>query len=191
MEPLTKTADEMVRPSERRRLLIAEDDSGLRETLALEFTERGYLVETAGSLAEFSRLELATFHVALVDLKLGSDNGLTLVERLVAENARCRIVLLTGYGSIATAVRAIKLGAHDYLTKPASIAALEEALSAPVRASKETPVPATPASLAKQEREYIEDVLQRHGGNISQAAKALGLHRQSLQRKLRKYMPAR
>jgi len=99
-------------------------------------------------------------------------------------------VLLTGYASVATAVEAMKLGAHHYLTKPCDPDAIEEAFGKD-KGDPMVVVPENPPSLARHEREYIEYVLAATGGNISEAARRLGLHRQSLQRKLRKYPPRR
>ena len=96
---------------------------------------------------------------------------------------------MTGYGSIATAVQATKLGAAHYLTKPVDIDEVERALQSEEYANEEVPIPTEFQSLYRREREYIEFVLAECDGNISQAARRLGLHRQSLQRKLRKYPP--
>jgi two-component system response regulator RegA len=100
----------------------------------------------------------------------------------------CRAVVLTGYGSIATAVEAVKLGAAHYLTKPVDPDAIVKAFEA-TEGDPTVTVSMSPPSLARHEREYIEYVLAATGGNISEAARRLGLHRQSLQRKLRKYPP--
>ena len=170
-------------------LLIVEDDARFRETLAVEFRDRGYIVTEAANFAEFSEAcERAVFRFALVDLRLGADHGLKVVERLHAASPRCRIVMMTGYGSIATAVEAVKKGASQYLTKPVSIDALETALEDGVPQSGPTP-PGPGDTLARHEREYIEFVLAQAGQNISEAARRLGIHRQSLQRKLRKFTP--
>jgi two-component system, response regulator RegA len=171
------------------KLLIADDDEHFGETLELEFTDRGYAVTRVRSAAVLASLPARYFDLALVDLRLGTDNGLDMVATLITENPDCRIVMLTGYGSIATAIKAIKLGAHNYLTKPASIDVIENALR-DEESSVATNEPENQApSLAKHEREYIESVLNDCGGNISRAARVLGLHRQSLQRKLRKFSP--
>ena len=99
-----------------------------------------------------------------------------------------RTVVLTGYGSIATAIEAIKIGAVHYLTKPSDPDLIEDAFEK-ITGDPTVPLPDSPPSLARHEREYIEYVLAGTGGNISEAARRLGLHRQSLQRKLRKYPP--
>lgn len=171
----------------RRRLLIAEDDSSFRDTLAVEFGDRDYAVTSVASVREFAALPGKQFDLAVIDLKLGADSGLTLLECLLGESPNVRAVVLTGYGSIATAVKAVKLGAANYLAKPASIEQIESALLD--RKSGSQPEALARPSLARHEREYIEYVLERCHGNISKAAKELGIHRQSLQRKLRKYPP--
>lgn len=172
-----------------KHVLIAEDDPGLRETLALEFSELGFEVSAAASYADFNRLPRKDFDYAVVDLKLGGDNGLRVVDSLGAEAKGCRTVVLTGYGSIATAVQATKLGAIDYLMKPASTSRILAALSKPADAQTFPEIESSTPSLAKAEREYIETVVANCNGNISQAASKLGMHRQSLQRKLRKFPP--
>lgn len=171
----------------RQRILIAEDDPGFRDTLVVEFTERQYAATGIASIAEFTALPRKTFELAVIDLKLDADSGLELLERLLHESPDAKAVVLTGYGSIATAVQAVKLGAVNYLTKPVSMGQLETALVEPQ--DETAPKPYHAPSLARHEWEYIEYVLHRCEGNISQAARTLGLHRQSLQRKLRKYPP--
>ncbi len=171
----------------RMHILIAEDDAGFRETLAVEFQERGYNVTKIACLHEFDGLLSQHFDLAVVDLKLGTDSGLELVERLSQVSPHTTCVVLTGYSSIVTAVKAIKLGAANYLTKPVSMDDIEAALlgEAPLDELDDYQAP----SLARHEWEYIEYVLARCDGNITRAAKELGIHRQSLQRKLRKYPP--
>ena len=124
---------------------------------------------------------------AVVDLRLRSDSGLDAINLIKENSPHARIVVLTGYGSIATAVQATKLGATQYLTKPIEIDELERALLSDDEVS--TSIPEQFQSLDRHEREYIEWVLAQCDGNISQAARRLGLHRQSLQRKLRKFTP--
>jgi len=176
---------------ESPHILLAEDDASFRETLALEFADRGYTVRQAGTVDEVSDLLDDGFvpRFAVVDLRLGSDDGLGVVERIVEANPDVRSVILTGYGSLATAVTAMKLGAVNYLAKPVSIKRLERALWTDEPDPREVAVPTPRESLARHEREYIEYVLLQCKGNISKAARWLGIHRQSLQRKLRKYSP--
>jgi two-component system response regulator RegA len=171
-------------------VLIAEDDVRFRETLVLEFRDLGFCVEQIGTLDEIDGFSPGIFTHALIDLRLGNTNGLQLVEKMLSREPLCRIVILTGYGSIATAVKAVKLGAVDYLTKPVCFNEIRRALFGLSEPSKEfLPKKEDGLSLARLEREYIESVLARCEGNVSQAARILGLHRQSLQRKLRKFTP--
>ena len=175
--------------SGRPRLLIVDDDDAFRESMELEFSDRGYFVFSARNHRD--ALSLAALHrpeLAVVDLRLENDRGLEVLRDLVHRIPGIRAVVLTGYGSVATAVEAMKLGAHFYLTKPLDPEALEEAFRR-VAGDASVPLPDQPPSLARHEREYIEHVLAATGGNISEAARRLGLHRQSLQRKLRKYPP--
>lgn len=175
----------------RHRLIIVDDDEAFRDAMELEFSERNYRVFSAPD--HRSALGLAAVHrpgFAVVDLKLGGERGLEVLKDLVERLPNIRAVVLTGYGSIATAVEAVKLGAHHYLTKPCDPDAIEEAFHRGP-GDPNVLVPERPLSLARHEREYIEYILASTGGNISEAARRLGLHRQSLQRKLRKYPPRR
>jgi two-component system, response regulator RegA len=175
--------------TQKPRLLIVEDDAGFSETLRLEFEERGYDVFVAHSVAELSRAASETIRFAVVDLRIGQDSGLHALGKIKELFPECRVVLLTGYGSIATAVQAMKLGASNYLTKPVAIEVLEKALWVDLSEESALGTPEERTSLARHEREYIEYVLNQCEGNITRAANWLGVHRQSLQRKLRKYPP--
>jgi two-component system response regulator RegA len=175
-----------------KRLLIVDDDHDFRTSMALEFTDRGYQVHTAADSRE--ALGLAALHrpqFAAIDLRLGGERGLELLQEMMVRLPEVVAVVLTGYGSVATAVEAVKLGARHYLTKPVDPDQIEAAFARPEKGDPTVEVAALPQSLAKHEREYIEYVLASTGGNISEAARRLGLHRQSLQRKLRKYPPRR
>ncbi len=134
-------------------------------------------------------MDVSRFLYAIVDLRLRQDSGLDVIQEIKSRSPDTHIVVLTGYGSIATAVQATKLGAAHYLTKPVDIDEVERSLHTEELANDEVPIPTEFQSLYRHEREYIEFVLAECGGNISQAARRLGLHRQSLQRKLRKYTP--
>jgi two-component system response regulator RegA len=170
------------------RLLIVEDDTHFAETLAAEFRERGYTVSTAVDLEELRVHRTQPFEFAIIDLRLRQDSGLDAVSEIMNRSPEANVVILTGYGSIATAVQATKLGALNYLTKPVDIDEIERALHGE-DTDQEIRIPEQFQSLARHEREYIEYVLAECDGNISQAARRLGLHRQSLQRKLRKFAP--
>ena len=175
--------------SDAPRLLILEDNERFAETLAAEFCDRGYTVVTARNLSELTEVCDAAIQFAIVDLRLRGDDGLDAIRIIKGVSPDARIVVLTGYGSIATAVQATKLGADDYLTKPVDIDKIEHAFGIGDDAEAETTAHNEYTSLARHEREYIEYVLSECDGNISEAARRLGLHRQSLQRKLRKHTP--
>jgi len=174
---------------EGRSLLIVEDNDRFAETLASEFRDRGYLVQRAADLSGISSIKDLNVQFAVVDLRLGADSGLDAIQSILGRCPNAKIVVLTGYGSIATAVKATKIGAVGYLMKPADVDQVERALYGEEIAEDEIPIPSEFQSLYRHEREYIEFVLAECNGNISQAARRLGLHRQSLQRKLRKYTP--
>ncbi|MFP6605706.1 MAG: response regulator [Myxococcota bacterium] len=174
---------------DEQTLLIVEDNLRFADTLATELSDRGYAVETLASLAAVKDADTARFRYAIVDLRLRQDSGLDVIQEIKDRSPDTHIVVLTGYGSIATAVQATKLGAAHYLTKPVDIDEVERALHSDEYPTEEVPIPTEFQSLYRHEREYIEFVLAECEGNISQAARRLGLHRQSLQRKLRKYTP--
>jgi len=179
------------RPLEEQTVLLVDDESMFRERMARALRERGYAVRTADSYATGLALARAEPpELAVVDLRMPGHSGLELVRDLAALDVGIRIIVLTGYGSIATAVDAVRLGALQYVTKPADaddlIAAFERADQPPL-ATLSTDF--TPPSLARAEWEHIHRVLADCGGNISEAARRLGLHRRSLQRKLAKYPP--
>jgi two-component system response regulator RegA len=182
-EGLRDQAAEQQRPG----LLIVEDDHRFADTLAAEFRDRGYVVEHVDAIEPLRSLDFRAYGYAVVDLRLRRDSGLDAIAIIRERSPRTRVVILTGYASIATAVQAVKQGAVDYLTKPVDIDELERALLMGGLDSSE--VPEEFQSLDRHQREYIEYVLARCDGNISEAARRLGIHRQSLQRKLRKFTP--
>ncbi len=169
------------------KLLIAEDDPVFSDVLAAALTRRGFQVTVAHSCAEVRRsLAQSRPDYAVVDLRIGHESGLALIPELVAPPRPARTVVLTGYGSIATAVEAIKLGAIQYLTKPVQVEELLAALSGAPVAPEAVPVSPRPLSVKRLEWEHIQRVLNEHQGNISATARALGIHRRTLQRKLNK-----
>jgi len=176
----------MSAPGPPTSLLVVDDDAVFRRRLSRAFAERGFEVrEAAGAAEAMERARAESPEWALVDLRMPDGSGLDVVRELATLDPTTRIVVLTGYGSIATAVEAVRLGAADYLTKPADV---DEILA---RLEGRTPDPsqavATPTpSLARVEWEHIQRVLADCGGNVSRAARVLGLHRRSLQRKLAK-----
>jgi two-component system response regulator RegA len=171
-------------------LLVVEDDDLLRDRLVRAFRDRGFLAQGAASATEADRLSEEAPEYAVIDLRIGDASGLEVIRMLLGKDSATRVVMLTGYGSIATAVEAMRLGAVHYLTKPADA---DEILAALRRGEPEaSPAPAgEPLSLARAEWEHINHVLVSVSGNISEAARRLGLHRRSLQRKLSKYPPLR
>jgi two-component system response regulator RegA len=170
-------------------ILVVDDDDTLRTRLAAAFRKRGYEASEASSEGEARALATADSpEYAVVDLRLGADSGLDVVRALRAIDAETKIVVLTGYGSIATAMEAVRLGATGYITKPADV---DDVLAAFAR-SDSTAVPApgySAPSLARAEWEHINRVLADCEGNISEAARRLKIHRRSLQRKLQKRPP--
>lgn len=167
-------------------LLVVDDDERFAETLAIEFRERGWRVDRVSDLESLRALPPLAYQYATVDLRLRHNSGLEAIPWILERSPSARIIVLTGYGSIATAVQAVKLGAFNYMTKPVHV----EDLEAVILADKLAPAaPVESQTLARHEREYIEWVLGECNGNISRAARRLGLHRQSLQRKLRKFTP--
>lgn len=171
-------------------LLVVEDDQWLRERLVRAFQDRGLIARGAASVAEALTLSEEAPELAVIDLRVGDESGLDVLRALLQKDPATRVVMLTGYGSIATAVEAMRLGAVHYLTKPADADQILAALS---RGSSGESVPAggEPLTLARAEWEHINHVLVSVSGNISEAARRLGLHRRSLQRKLAKYPPTR
>jgi len=171
-------------------LLIVEDDAALRERLARAFEARGFDVQTAATADDaLARLAADTPEFVVLDLRMPGGSGLDLVSRFKEADPATRIVVLTGYGSIATAVEAVRRGAAHYLTKPADA---DEILAALTGGPAVGPtVPSKPMSLDQVEWEHISRVLLECQGNVSEAARVLGLHRRSLQRKLAKYPTVR
>jgi two-component system response regulator RegA len=172
-------------PSAPRTLLLVDDDEIFRTRLLRALNARGFMASGAGSYEEaLDRARHDSPEYAIVDLKLPGRSGLDVVRDLKALDATTVIVVLTGYGSIATAVQSVKLGAHTYLTKPVDADQIVAAFGS--GDDEETPSP-TVQPLARVEWEHIQRVLADCGGNVSQAARLLGIHRRSLQRKLFKH----
>jgi two-component system response regulator RegA len=172
-------------------ILLVDDDEVFRRRLARAFEDRGYEVQTAGDHDEavaVARADSPEF--AVVDLRMPGRSGLELCQALREIDPATKIVVLTGYGSIATAIDAVRLGATHYLPKPADA---DDIVAAFARGDAPPLVPPEPdyqaPSLARAEWEHINRVLSDCGANISEAARRLGIHRRSLQRKLQKYPP--
>ncbi|NJM12609.1 MAG: response regulator transcription factor [Synechococcaceae cyanobacterium SM1_2_3] len=167
-------------------LLLVDDDATFCRVLGLALRRRGFMVATAhGGAAALQLAQADSPEYAVVDLNLAGDSGLCLIPELLALDSATRIVVLTGYASIATAVEAIKLGAVNYLAKPADADQVLAALEA-IAGDPAAPVNARPLSVGRLEWEHIQRVLHDNGGNISATARQLGMHRRTLQRKLAK-----
>lgn len=165
--------------------LLVDDDEAFCRVLQRALERRQFSVAVAHDSA--SALALASSaqpRRAVVDLKLAEESGLRLIAALHALDPPPAIVMLTGYSSIATAVEAVKLGAVNYLCKPAGTAEILAAFEGGT--NPDLPLPAAPISVERLEWEHIQRVLQEHAGNISATARALGMHRRTLQRKLQK-----
>lgn len=170
-------------------LLIVEDDASLRSVLARAMERRGFSVrvaEDADQALAAARTQTPTH--AIVDLRLPGASGLTVVPALRALDGAMRIVVLTGYASIATAVEAIKLGATHYLAKPVDADQIVAAFGE-TAGNADTDVPQKPLSVDRLEWEHIQKILNEHAGNVSATARSLGMHRRTLQRKLAKRAP--
>jgi two-component system response regulator RegA len=173
-------------------ILLVDDEEVFRGRLARALRERGLEVVEAGDHAGATAVVAArALTYALVDLRLPSGSGLEIVRTIKRTRPDTSVVVLTGYGSIATALEAVKLGATHYLTKPANVDDILAGFSpaAPVVAREDVAEHDVP-SLDRVEWEHINRVLTDCDGNVSEAARRLGIHRRSLQRKLAKY-PAR
>ena len=172
--------------NEQASLLLVDDDHTFCQVLGKALEKRGYSVTIAHGVEE--ALPLATANppeYAVIDLKMGGASGLVLVQALHELDSATRIVVLTGYASIATAVEAIKLGATQYLSKPANADEIVAAFGH--NASTDLPLNTQPSSVSRLEWEHIQRILQENQGNISATARALNMHRRTLQRKLNKF----
>jgi len=175
-------------PESERTLLVVDDDAPLCQRLARAMERRGFVVTTAESVA--AGVAAATAHppaFAVVDLRLGDGSGLDVVSALRTARPEARIVMLTGYGNIATAVAAVKAGAVDYLPKPADADAVERALLA---GEGETPEPPEdPMSADRVRWEHIQRIFELCDRNVSETARRLKMRRRTLQRILSKHAP--
>lgn len=170
----------------RRPVLIVDDDRVFADTLARALERHGFSARVAYGLKEAltqARAELPAY--AVIDLRLAEESGLSLIEPLREMNPKIHMVVLTGYASIPTAVKAIKKGVQNYLAKPVSTKAVLDALLNEEGAEEEVQH-YDEMSLRRLEWEHIQRVLTEHGGNISATARALKMHRRTLQRKLAK-----
>ncbi|HVH82444.1 MAG TPA: ActR/PrrA/RegA family redox response regulator transcription factor [Stellaceae bacterium] len=175
-------------PESERTLLIVDDDAPLNQRLARAMERRGFIVQTADSVA--AGIGAATANppaFAVVDLRLSDGSGLDVVSALREARPGARIVMLTGYGNIATAVAAVKAGAVDYLPKPADADAVERALLALEGEAPEPPE--DPMSADRVRWEHIQRIFELCDRNVSETARRLKMHRRTLQRILSKHAP--
>ena len=169
-------------------LLIVDDDEPFLRRLARAMEKRGFEVETADSVAAGTAIATARPPAyAVVDLRLEDGNGLDVVERIRERREDARVVVLTGYGAIATAVAAVKIGATDYLSKPADANDVTDALLA--SADELPPPPENPMSADRVRWEHIQRVYELCDRNVSETARRLNMHRRTLQRILAKRSP--
>ena len=175
-------------PEQDRSLLIVDDDAPLCQRLARAMEKRGFIVTTAETVA--AGMEVATARppaFAVVDMRLSDGSGLDVVQALRRGRPNTRVVMLTGYGNIATAVAAVKAGAVDYLPKPADADAVEAALLA--KGDTLPPPPDDPMSADRVRWEHIQRVFEQCDRNVSETARRLKMHRRTLQRILSKHAP--
>jgi len=171
-------------------MLLVDDDEVFRERLAHALRERGQEVVTAANGDEAMRAAAhGQLAAAVVDLRMPGMSGTELVPHLLKIHPKLRIVVLTGYGSIASAVEAMRLGAHNYVSKPADADDVLAAVMGDARPPKIPPGEAPPPTLARAEWEHIQRILADTGGNVSETARRLGITRRTLQLKLKKYPP--
>jgi two-component system response regulator RegA len=171
-----------------RSLLIVEDDKSFLQRLARAMEGRGFTVTTAESVADgLNQLETASPAFAVVDMRLEDGNGLDVISALKRRRPDARAIILTGYGNIATAVNAVKLGAVDYLSKPVDADDVVAALLA-LEGRKAEP-PENPMSADRVRWEHIQRVYELCGRNVSETARRLNMHRRTLQRILAKRAP--
>jgi two-component system response regulator RegA len=174
-------------PSERT-LLIVEDDKSFVQRLARAMEMRGFIVTTAESVADgLLQVERSAPAYAVVDMRLGDGNGLDVVSALKRRRADARAIVLTGYGNIATAVHAVKMGAVDYLAKPVDADDVATALLA--GDNRKVEPPENPMSADRVRWEHIQRIYELCGRNVSETARRLNMHRRTLQRILAKRAP--
>jgi two-component system, response regulator RegA len=183
-KPSTKTGTV---PGERS-LLIVEDDKSFLQRLARAMETRGFVVTTAESVADgLLQVEKAAPAFAVVDMRLGDGNGLDVISAMKRRRPEARAIILTGYGNIATAVNAVKLGAVDYLAKPVDADDVVAALLA--FDNKKIEPPENPMSADRVRWEHIQRIYELCGRNVSETARRLNMHRRTLQRILAKRAP--
>jgi two-component system response regulator RegA len=187
MTSATSSASAAPLPSERS-LLIVEDDKSFLQRLARAMEGRGFVVTTAESVADgLLQVEKAAPAFAVVDMRLGDGNGLDVISAMKKRRPEARAIILTGYGNIATAVNAVKLGAVDYLAKPVDADDVVAALLA--LDNRKIEPPENPMSADRVRWEHIQRIYELCGRNVSETARRLSMHRRTLQRILAKRAP--
>lgn len=172
--------------TDKPHLLLVDDDETFCSVLKPALEKRNFLVSVAHDVQNGMELaEQTEPEYAIIDLRIGHDSGLEMVKKLISLDSNTRIIMLTGFASIATAVEAIKLGATHYLTKPANTDEIVNALNKE-QGDASVAISENPLSVKRLEWEHLQKVLMQHDGNISAAARALHMHRRTLQRKLEK-----
>ena len=169
-----------------KRILIIDDEEHFVQVLSRSLTRLGYDTTCADTAEQgLEAVKQDSFDWISLDLRLGKDSGLDLIHQLLQHSPNSRIVILTGFASIPTAVEAIKLGAFNYLHKPATVKELLRAFED--KTEEEVTIEASPMSVERLEWEHIQRILHENDGNVSSTARALGMHRRTLQRKLQKH----
>jgi len=188
LAPVTSEIIPALQTLSDRSLLIVEDDKAFLERLARAMESRGFIVTTSETVAEgVARIGRSAPAFAVVDLRLGDGNGLDVVEALKSKRPDSLVIVLTGYGNIATAVTAVKLGAVDYLAKPADADDVVNALLATGAGKVE--LPQNPMSADRVRWEHIQRIYEMCNRNVSETARRLNMHRRTLQRILAKRAP--
>ncbi len=188
IETVRSPTEDAVRALPDRSCLVVDDDAPFRQRLTSALTRRGFVVSVVGTALdgiEIARANPPTF--AVIDLRLGQESGLDVVEALKANRPDTRSILLTGYGALPVAVSALRCGAQDVLTKPADIEDIINALIAEPSEMPEAPI--HPASPEKVRWEHIQSVFEMCNRNVSETARQLDMHRRTLQRILQKRAP--
>jgi two-component system response regulator RegA len=175
-------------PDDERSLLLVDDDKPFLTRLSRAMEARGFVVRIAGSVAEgLAEISSSAPAFAVIDMRLSDGNGLDVISELKAKRPDARAIILTGYGNIVTAVTAVKLGAFDYLAKPADADEIYSALMATRHDKAE--LPENPMSADRVRWEHIQRVYELCDRNVSETARRLNMHRRTLQRILAKRAP--
>ena len=181
IDALAKQPSAPIALPRRKSVLIVDNDKTLMQCLARAMEARGFKVTTAGSVFDgLTQVKLSAPEYAVADLRLEDGCGLDVISALKQQRPDARAIILTGYGNIATAVNAVKIGAHDYLTKPVEVDDVISALLAPKGGQADAPE--HPMSADHVRRQHIQQVYETCGRNVSETARRLNMHRRTLQR---------